>query len=284
MEGSKEVIPQPEPTKNEILLRQFKDLIPVISIVLVASALIKLFIIYYYFDIPIKYFFSLSELAFQLTDDIIRLAGVGFFCYFFGSIIIKVFTTDYILNEKRKEPPVLTIPKRRTIKSNLVEFSSEVVIGISVLLMVIIGVFFSARYYTKIWYLSTSLLALIIAKAFDFITPNRHSEKIIKYKALYLLLLGPTIFLMLEFLMAAKEVEQLRGGKYNGSIIETEKKTYTTFKDTVFVGKSENYVFLYRRKDSTSIIIPTSDIKYMELKTHRVSLTKVYEEDKQYEK
>ena len=62
-------------------------------------------------------------------------------------------------------------------------------------------------------------------------------------------------------LITASEINQVKNGKYKGTILITEKKDIPTNDTLIFVGKSEDYYFLYNLKRKYAEVIPISEVK-----------------------
>jgi len=81
------------------------------------------------------------------------------------------------------------------------------------------------------------------------------------------------VFLFLTLIaligLSVFEVEQTENGKYKGTIIKTTDNTYLSIETSFFVGKTEKYLFIFNKKDTTTFILPAESVKSILIKENK---------------
>ncbi len=55
--------------------------------------------------------------------------------------------------------------------------------------------------------------------------------------------------------------------KYKGTVTKIENDLYTSSDSLNFIGRTKEYIFIYRKKDESMIVIPASSIIYQSVLT-----------------
>ena len=74
-----------------------------------------------------------------------------------------------------------------------------------------------------------------------------------------------TVFFIMFIAQTSMEIESVEKGEYKGTKIVTSDSTYTSTDSAFYIGQTTNYVFFYYKKDKHTTIIPTREIKKLEL-------------------
>jgi hypothetical protein len=61
------------------------------------------------------------------------------------------------------------------------------------------------------------------------------------------------------------EIETTESGKYRGTKIITNDSTYISTDSAYYIGQTSNYVFFYNKKESYTTVLPTREVKKLEL-------------------
>lgn len=227
-----------------------------LSIIILILGLIKSLVFYSAFNVPIKYFTSFSEVSIFISDNLLILAGNLLLLYY------SIFRFSPIFGTAKKNVGLA--------KKLLNRLSDESFTSI-IFSLIVIGV--------NIWYFFISkkthpnnLLywSILIFSLFNLIIPEIRKEvsKETLSKAHFLLIYYFVFTLSVLLVTAGREVSAIQKGKFNGSSIVAENHTYIINDSLLFVGKSDKYVFLYRPKDSTSLILSSEKVETFNIKTN----------------
>lgn len=259
-------------SKNETFLKQIKDYLPLASALLIISVFAKIYLIYSFFNIPIKYFFSLSELIVQAADDLFKILCTA--CIFsivgysFFAITMKAIKKRSVAENKESIEKAI-VSERKTLST--LEFVSALLVLVMTLSYLVIELFDTLSLPAKVKFIGTMVFSFFFLRVLIFSIPKVLAGTLSKAMLITTVLL-PIIAFFFQFEYTANEMIRIKGGKYQGTLIKTDKGDYTTIKDTIFVGKSEKYCFLYSKLDSTSIIVSNDEITSLMIKQRHVSI------------
>lgn len=82
----------------------------------------------------------------------------------------------------------------------------------------------------------------------------------------YVLVFGVFSILFFIIFKTSLEIGRINRNWYKGTIVKTADSTYTSIDSSYFIGKTEGYIFIYNKKDTTTSIIPTSEVKSIIIK------------------
>jgi hypothetical protein len=116
----------------------------------------------------------------------------------------------------------------------------------------------------KVQILLSGFLVMLSSVALSFAYPKlfkRLTEIQIYLLSLVSMLLGYVL------LTASIYIEKTIDGKYNGTFIELKDGTTFISNDSImYIGKTEKYIFIHHRKDTSNDIIPVEDVKKFRIK------------------
>jgi hypothetical protein len=225
---------------KETDLKTISSYFPIISLTVIMLGLLRQLIYYSNFEVPIKYFLGLSELGLIISDDLLY------------TICLMIFY--WIITLFQKEKPNEGFNKEHSI---LERFSLRIkIVGIIFLIIIFVGSFFTSLYSDKI----------VFAIPVITIISKRDNYKLLGSFITLPLLKGLLFGLAFFILMTAFTIKAVEGGRYKNTLIKTDDSTYVSTDDSYFIGKTEKYVFIFNKKDSTSIIISSDKIKKIVLR------------------
>jgi hypothetical protein len=239
------------------------SLIPLFSVFILTMALIKVYVFYNNFNIPIKYFINISELTVLIFEDLLFIVPPLLLLYIF------VDKSDSKIELSNRFKDLLhKKPKDKSKKEIVLNFIRKLLVILisGFYLLLIFGfplylIFFHRTYSEKIF--GFTLLASIIL-ILIFITKSKRLINSLGIDGLILTMFFVifTFFFMLRILV---EIEDVEKGKFVGTKIITEKDVYISTPDNYYIGQTSSYVFIYNRQENQSTIIPVSEIKKIEL-------------------
>ena len=86
-------------------------------------------------------------------------------------------------------------------------------------------------------------------------------KKVIHFGFLLFVILGAVIILAIGYVDATEK------GEYTGTKIFTKDSTYVSDKNHFYIGKTQNFYFIYN-KNSSTLVIPEREVTKFELQTH----------------
>lgn len=244
---------------------KFWKLFTQISSFILVVGIIKIIIFYQAFGIPAQYFTSVSELGVLVSNNLLYISTVLLFGFMVGNISIyntrkndnKIFSID---DDEQLKIALKKKEKSDSVFLNVIKFIFYYLIPIGTALVF----FIFPRYEVFV-----GCVSIYITSFYFFISIKYHDFTMDLVKSIY----WGKIFLMLCFgctgmgLITAFEIHEIKSGKYKGTVIHlTDSTNISTSDSVVFVGKTENYVFLYNLNSKTSEIYPTSEVKKITLK------------------
>ena len=238
--------------------------LPQLSLFVVILALLKLFLYYNNFNVPIQYFIGLSELALQISEDLFILIPVIFFMYFIIGPPLSGKINEPLNIEIVK--PVTNKLAKRPILKLLDKIILYIPIGFFICVFVGIPLYRLYNYNSYSYSDRIKCVSVLMVDAYFFILIKQYEklEKLITPKLIsqsFLIF----IFLFMFMINITVEIDRVEEGKYKGTKIITTDSTYTSTDSTFFVGQTSTYVFFYNRVDKHTTIIPTTEVKKIDL-------------------
>jgi lysylphosphatidylglycerol synthetase-like protein (DUF2156 family) len=220
----------------EKLSKYLKDL----SILLVVFGLLRQLIYYTNFQIPIRMFMEWSELWLSISNDLIYIIPLA---------ILSIIGFENISDN---------VKPASTVKNKLIKY---------IFLSLIVGTILAAVYYLWIanYYYNRIQMILAISLGVYFIALFTNHSKMITGKGFFGFSFGIMIFMLT--LVTTLDIRSVQNGRYKGTVIETEKETYISNDTSYFIGKTKDFVFIYRPRDFSTIIIPSNEIIRIILKS-----------------
>lgn len=229
------------------MTERIKGLIPILSIAIILTSLLKLTFFYSYFDVQIKYFIGLSELGILITDDL--------FVWLICSLSLVILVT---LESLKTEPD-----KQGKIMHQGIEFLIIVILLSTIAVLVVNEIILVQQAFIALCISISVIIIFTILSWFSIF-----SKMIIASNNKWLVLFISS-FISVVLIAVDVEVKTINSGKYTGTYIKTPTKEHTSSDSSFFIGKTERYVFIYNKKTKSTEIIPTDDIIAFNLKVNR---------------
>lgn len=246
------------------MLKKLWSSLPQISLMIIILALLKNFLYYFNFGVPIKYFIGLSELGLLVADDLFILVPVVFIIYLITSESGETKSKRTNITEEKGIKSLPIERKKGKIRKVLDLVMPYVVAGIFISALGIgpfIIIFKAPSFSDKLLgflFLAAAIFFLL------FIFRHEKLETLITSDGMSL-----SLFLMMFFILfiirTSGEISSVEKGEYVGTKIVTSDSTYTSTDSTYYIGQTSNYVFFYNKKDNHTTIIPSSEVKKLEL-------------------
>lgn len=239
-------------------LKKIVEISPLIGAFLIFNGFLKLNLFYSYWEINIIEYLNFSEIILSFLDDIKIL--ILFFLTFLIHQLIGLKLIDSLESKSKVKSDngnIDTLDKPKSVTDSIVlgiENYSKFFITISFIAFMILFVIFI--YYHKI-----IILYFAFAALFQFIF------LLIGTKDINISLVVTSIisFLMFTCAIAYSHIKEVENSS-NEMTIALEDEKIVTSKTYYFLGKTENFMFLYDNLNKTSRIIPNEQIKNIEIR------------------
>jgi hypothetical protein len=234
-----------------------------ISIIILMLGIIRQLVYYSVFGVPIKYFFSLSELWLVISDKLIFISPM---------ILVILWGADILVEGKIQIPALdrslseedMAIIKEREIKESKIERKSKIGFRIILLSFAAIALYYLISTHD---YVSTISMSAVLGLLFVLFIVFDVSKYSTSPKVFFGFIICVSIFFIVFF--SAIEVRTVQRGKYRGTKIITADTTYISNDTSYFIGKTDQYLFIYNTKDTSTSMIPIESIKKIIFKTRK---------------
>jgi len=241
------------------MLKKLGSYLPHLSIAIIVLSLIKTFLYYLNFNVPIKYFISLSELGLAIADDLLLVVPLAlvFFLYdhFFRQ---ETDLSKYVVDtSKLTEQEIQRIDKSNNrIKRNIKRVF--IIIEIGLFIFGITQDVFSDKIVIFMLFIGLIFMYIILFK-------NEKLGVIISSGNI-----STSIYVFIFFILFGLKIESdisgvVKGKKFTGTIIKTADSTYTSTDSAYYIGQTEKYIFFFNEKDKHTTVIPDGEVKKLEL-------------------
>lgn len=240
---------QMEETKKNNILHDIGKSIPILSLILILSGYIKIYILYFFgFKIDITSYLTISDLSLVASPDFFKIILAGIII---GPILVLGYL--YAIEEIKKRNEV---SKHIHIRQSMnIFYSLFTILFLSVILLIAVNDLSNKIYISFVTIFSSFFITIIFL-------PEKYKltfQSYFKYTMI--------IFLMILMLMSVEiSYTKIKKGMYNGTTIKTKSETITAGDRFIFIGKTSNYVFLVDLEDKINKIIPVSEITSIDLK------------------
>lgn len=234
------------------MLEKIKNSIPIITIGLIVIGVLKQVIFYENFNVPINYFISLSEIGIIFSYDLVIIGGI-FLCVIFSGILEFDVQLE---NEKQLEDNAEKGEKKARNVFAIVFLTLAVIAFFGMM----VASMLKAPYSIKIIGSTCIVFFTLCYKYFDI---TSRSVKFIKILSVPFLLISMTASILIY---TAFQIISIENGKYIGTqIIINDATKYISSDSTFYIGKTADYIFFYNKNDKHTTVIPTSEVKKLEL-------------------
>lgn len=233
-----------EKNAKESLFKQISNNIPLISIAIIILGLIKEFIYYGRFNVPIKYFLNISELGLIISDNLLLLSPAIILL----AIGLRTHTQNIELTEEQQKQ------EKKDVIFRIIFWT------ILFIIIAFFGFYFKEYYLQVIMICGLIFISLIIIPIF-FIDINSPLQKT------FINVFAIISLILIIIFIGSLETYTVDKGKYSGTQIYTRDTTYTSSDTSYFIGKTEKYIFIYNKFDTTTLIIPSESVTKIVMKS-----------------
>lgn len=225
------------------MYKNLREYLKEATIMVILLSLIRQLYYFTSFKVPIKYFLTFSEIWLVLINDMVILLMLGV-------ILLAVY-----LDVKKRIGYTFAMKGivQRTISEKVFLYGISIISITLPIYLILSEPNFENFVLGGIMLVVILLLVLIIfAKQSTFINH------------FFYLVLSFIVFLFV--ILIRIDIDSVKRGKYKGTIISTKDMCYVSTDSSYFIGKTEEYVFIYNVKDTSTDVIPTSTITNMKIK------------------
>lgn len=228
-----------------------------ISALLIFFGALRLYFFYSEFDICIFSYLTISEIVVSFFDNIIE-----FVWFVFISFIQTFVAYGFLLLPKKEITIKLKEGVNKYINTHVDRrFLKLLIISVLIFISMNYGILFC---YNKLSiYILTFFVSQTASYLVDVINLGVEKNKIEKPSEIIFTLTAGLF--VLTYCFATKEVKDLRMNLFETQI-NTQNERINCSKDSkiMFLGKTENFVFLFNDSSKTSIIYPIGEVKRIE--------------------
>jgi hypothetical protein len=221
-----------------------------LSAIIFIYGLLKLIFYYNSFGISITNFITISEIGLLISEDLLIIIPL---C----SVFIIMWVSFINVAEEEWE-----IRRTKKFAFHPINFS------FAMSFFVLFSIFFYWILFDRIYRGSIilySIICIIISLVLIFYKNIKLLRENSTASSFVLVVLFVTASLIFS---TAFQLKNTFKGKYNNTTLITKDSTVYISSDTVaYIGKTENYIFFYRKKNRTTEIIPVSEIKFFRIHT-----------------
>lgn len=221
------------------------------TILIILFSLFKQIIFYGNFKIPITHFMDWAELWMTIAGDA---------PYFLPIVIAILFALDYLEGHYSKEKILSTeIKNENKVKTKYIERIFAVMLTLLIFILIIYAII-NKKFYEKVTLFAASGMAmgLLLMLKYNFFE---------KFSNLRFLYFNIVLLFMLVIQLSTTRSASVERGKYKGTTIITKTTTFISTDTDYYIGKTEKYIFFFHTADSSSDIIPMSDVERLIFKT-----------------
>ena len=245
------------------MLKKLTESVAIFSVLIIVFGLVKQYLYYLRFGVPINYFLTISELGIIVSDDLIIL------CLFFGIIIFGLYLLidtkvpiETVERENSEREQRLQNLKSTNFKAYRKIIRSKIILILALIIGSFILLITSREYGLKL--ISISVMVLMVPYFMLIFNPTllfRHLSSSAAYAYATVML-----FIIIYLSFIGIQVSNVENGKFVGTIIKTKDSTYLSTKERYFIGKTDKFVFFYDTKQKATTIIPSEKIESIILK------------------
>lgn len=277
---------QPEKVNYITTLKNIISLFPIFTILIIVIGLIRLNLYYSGFGINIFHFLKISEVIVIVVMDLLTIV-----LSILGTTLIAIIPAISNTNIKESDTNREAYEKRSKKTKRFFKFSFFK----SNRLSTWIKKNKSKINKALIYLVRIAMWALLILCLYTIFYPESHEDLLqgisllILSSPFTLTALSPSlmdliftsaarVFGLIFFVMASyyfllqieTDYKQTKNGKYIGTTIicKDSSQKHISTKDYFYVGKTENFIFFYNNNDSSSNIIPVTEVKLFHLSKH----------------
>jgi len=227
--------------------------LPYLSGLLIILGVMYVNFYYSFFGITIEKYLNISELLLLFIDKKIFALFILCLSQF---IIIKVILRAHKLEkiEKKKE------------NGNSKKYSVTGIVIPLIIFMNILVFFFNSFELVYIQIIDSIIICFyivilgIIDQSTTVIFDKKINRSYINWLIAFFLCIGTL------YTMVLLEEKRINNGYYTGTTIFSKDSTYVSDAQHYYIGKTENYYFIYNQKQKSTLVIPEREVLKFELK------------------
>lgn len=219
-------------------------LIPLLSLWILFSSIIKNQLYYDNFGININEFINLSEFPILFISDFTTYASyLLYFLTFLGIVYVKAY-----YRKLYGHFPFPTVKKLGLI--------AIILIPVIIVLQLF---FFNMNIYLKLQLIQTEIILLLVGILL-------YLDKDIKFSKKYYIVSCSILLLILSFFKSNIDILKIEEGKtsYNIQFI-SNTLAYESTSDYLYIGKTHDYIFMYDKKNRLTEVFKTAEITGLKL-------------------
>ena len=233
-------------------MKKIIEIFPLFAAFIIITGVLQEYVYYSYFNVPISYFISLSEIGVIISSDLLFIVPTS------------VFIIYTILTRANRSIPLSKFGK---LSYKLDKIWEKIVFGVVVAAVL----FYYAYQPSSFRFMIAVLYFLSIMIMFSFVFFRSRISAIIGYLGItlkeYYILVGMILVTSSVGIKANDDIRFVLNHKYLGTKIVTKDTTYISDSTSFFIGKTDKFLFFYSMKDSSTTILPTESIIKIFLKT-----------------
>jgi len=213
--------------------------------------------------VPIEYFLGFSSLGIIISEDLLIIFP---FMLIWLVLILGLFLIGNYIEKRNLKKQVTRKPKllKHNEKVIITFIVSLIVLSILAMITMLLNeIFTSSQYVEKIN--SSGLFMLVFCGVLGVIVVFLKVEK----ANILMLSLGCLGFFLYAYSMKlGMDIARTQSGRYNGTevYVGDKQEPLISSDSSYFIGKTENYVFIYNKNQEKTTIIPSSSVTKIILK------------------
>ena len=236
-----------------LILRKFKELAPIVSVVIILFGLFNQMFFYSHFGIEIQHYLTVSELILSACTQLIYIIV--------GTIFIAL---NFYLHASGAKPRIdSAIEKKYGYSWKFLK--AELLISCIALGLIISILIFNRQknfLYSLIWLIVYQFYIVII-----FIVRLIFQKIQLPFNPSYFntIVLSIVLVVMLWY-VTDNDIKKCEKGRFFGTVITTKDSTYISDSSHFFIGKTEKFWFIKNRITQSTMVIPDAEIIKSEIK------------------
>jgi hypothetical protein len=238
----------------------FKGLFPFFSVFIIFLGFLKTIIYYGHFGVNINDFIALNEIVVLFFDDIILGFLAVMLPLFFLLVIINNDTRE---NDEKSNWPL--VPVKKELKTFIIALN-----GIIFFCFAAISLVYYVQDYSRRIILGTISITIMYCFCVWFLQLvfqrifNRNIHRLY-----YRIVISFYLIVLAVVASSLESAHKTMKGKYVGTQVYTTDSVYTSTINNFYIGKTENYVFLYDKNLKIATALPNLEVKKLGIKKQR---------------
>lgn len=219
---------------------KISKIIPLVSILILLSSIIKNQIYYDFFGININEYTNLSEFTTLFISDL------KFYLIYISSLLIYlpfIYIRSYFRTKYGKQYFSFSLTKK--VSKYLI---------IALIISIVLTIFIKSDLSSKLEWIQIYIIML-------FSIVLLYIDKDVNYSQKYCFISCSILLILFSLSKSYIDIERINKGKASHQIQFTNNNLkYNSNSEHLYLGKTKEYIFLYNKKSKTTQIFKTSDI------------------------